>query len=136
MKDTARLQRDWTAIIGTKLFPSSESLSEALYESADWTTLAGPYRPLLVEVDELGPSIANALAAALASDELKAIRENPAPDPRDEAEEVAAIVFPRITMPAKSTTAYSAWSTAARPMIRTLWINLRGYLDDHPMASA
>jgi hypothetical protein len=129
MPDTARSQRDWTAIIGTKLFPFSQSLSEALYEGADWSTVPGGYRPTPVEVDELGPTIANALAGALASGELKAIRDNPTEDPRDEADEVATIVLPRITMPARATTAFSAWSTASRPMIRALWVNLREYLD-------
>jgi hypothetical protein len=131
--DTARWsQRDWSAIIGAKLFPASQQLSEVLYETADWSKVPSAYRPSCLEVEELGPQIASALAAALASDELlKAIRANPATDPRDEADEVAAVVIPRITMPAKGTTAYSAWSTAAPPMTRVLWIKLREYLDSH-----
>jgi hypothetical protein len=130
--DPAQSQRYWSAIIGAQLFPVSQELTEALFESADWSAVPSIYRPLPVEVEELGPSIANALAQALASDDLKAIREHPTVDPRDEADEVATIVLPRITMPAKGTTARSAWSTAARPMVQALWIKLREYLDGHP----
>lgn len=134
MTDTARSHRDWSAIIGAKLFPASQQLSEVLYETADWSKVPSAYRPSSFEVEELGPQIANALAGALAWDELlKAIRDNPATDARDEADDVAAVVLPHITMPAKGTTAYSAWSTAAPPMIRVLWIKLREYLDGHPV---
>ncbi|MGA8297270.1 MAG: hypothetical protein WB770_09535 [Acidimicrobiales bacterium] len=133
MTDVSREQRDWTAIIGAKLYPVSQKLSEALYESADWSTVLSAYRPLPVEVEDLGPPIANALAWALASEELKEIRDVPAADPRDEADAAATIVIPRITMPARGTTAYAAWGTAARPMTKALWVKLREYLDANPL---
>ncbi|MGB9111112.1 MAG: hypothetical protein WCF24_00095 [Acidimicrobiales bacterium] len=129
MTDVSQAQRDWTAIIGAKLYPASVKLSDALYESADWSTVPPAYRPLPVEVEDLGAPIANALAWSLASDELKGIRDKPAEDPRDEADAVATIVLPRITMPASGTTAYAAWGTAARPMTKALWVKLREYLD-------
>lgn len=127
-----RTQRDWSAIIGAKLFPDAPTLSEALYTSADWSTVPSPYRPALVEVEELGPPIAMALAAALASNDLDDIRRRPSTDFDGEADAVATIVIPRIKMPAGGTAAYSAWTTAARPMIIALWVELRAYLNDHP----
>lgn len=132
MTDVSRVQREWSAIIGAKLFPVSQNLSEALFESADWSSVPAPLRPSLDEVEELGPPIARALAGALAADELKDITDAPATEARDEEDSVATIVLPRITMPARGTTAYSAWTTAAPPMIKALWVKLCEYLDTHP----
>ena len=132
MTDVSRV-RDWSAIIGAKLYPASEKLSDALYESADWSTVPPAYRPLPVEVEDLGAPIANTLAWSLAANELKEIRDMPAADPRDEADAVATIVIPRIPMPARRTTAYAAWGTAARPMTKALWVKLREYLDANPL---
>jgi hypothetical protein len=129
--DESRRQRDWSAIIGAKLFPDYQNLSEALYENADWRSV--PYRPSLVELEDFGPPIANAVAWALASDDLREIRDTPSADPLEEADAVATIVIPRITMPLSGTTARLAWGTAARPMIKALWVKLREYLDTHPL---
>jgi hypothetical protein len=134
--DVSRKQQQWSAIIGAKLFLGSHNLSHALYESANWNTVPSAYRPALIEVEDLGPPIAIALASALASNDLKEIRDAPAPDPHEEADAVATIVIPRIKMPASGTPAYSAWTTAVRPMTRALWVELRGYLDVHPRVRA